>query len=249
MEPPNRWLGLWTNLACQSRPGGAPRCPETSAAAHGAAAPLRPRQPVPPGQVELLFATDKFSLDLVCGRFDNRECCFTPPQEYAGSGHLKYPCRYVARGRSRIPGIRVAQQSFDLDPLQASERLAQPSAEFVSTPNDGNKRPITLSLCQSSRQESHKLIDYSWLRLIQLVVGLGIEPATLPGDENRLNSCLFNAQPTARRMAMHPQSHDRSKRASILKSALNAQNHRPPTAQNHEPRTQYLMDPATLLDD
>src|SRR4029077_2855786 len=28
--------------------------------------------------------------------------CFTPPQEYAGSGHLKYPCRPAARGGSRI---------------------------------------------------------------------------------------------------------------------------------------------------
>src|SRR6202023_693163 len=48
--------------------------------------------------------------------------------------------RHLGGARRRLhPSIRIAQQVFDLDPLQASERLAQPSAEFVTTPGQRNE--------------------------------------------------------------------------------------------------------------
>ena len=69
--------------------------------------------------------------------------------------------RHLGDARRRLrPSIRIAQQLFDLDPLQASERLAQPSAEFVATPGQRNERPIALFFRQGRRQELERSIGF-----------------------------------------------------------------------------------------
>ncbi len=42
------------------------------------------------------------------------------------------------------PGIRIARHPFDLEPLQTGERIAEPSAEFLSIPDNGDEGQITL---------------------------------------------------------------------------------------------------------